>query len=466
MFSSKLYKQLPVSFQEYYVSSRALVRKILRENRLTWSILSKLNKSQWMDESEIEKFQLESLRKVLGFAETRIPFYRDQFQKMGFDSRDITKPSNIENLPFLTKEIVRENAARLILDFPTRILGISGHTGGTTGTPLNVYQNPLAIILEQAFLWRQSQWAGYNRKDKKIWLRGDMIVPARQNRPPYWRYNRADNQMIMSSYHISDKSLPAYIKTIRDFFPALIEAYPSSIFPIASFMKNNGYQPIKVGCIITTSETLFPEQRQIIEQMFSCKVFDWYGGFERVAAIGTCQQGDYHIIEDYGYTELFEQNDGLKEIVSTGFNNSFMPLIRYKTGDLVRCSGADKKKCYCGRDFRMVESIVGRMDEYIMLPDGRRVQRLHFIFKGGIAILESQIYQHRDYLVELRIVPDKGFSKKHENKIISNAKERLGSEIPIKVVCVKKIPRTKNGKLQMVISELLEGIRESGPYDL
>jgi hypothetical protein len=76
MFSSKLYKKLPVSFQEYYVSSRALVRKMLRENRLTWSILSKLNKSQWMEESEIGKFQLESLRKVLGFAETSLALSR------------------------------------------------------------------------------------------------------------------------------------------------------------------------------------------------------------------------------------------------------------------------------------------------------------------------------------------------------------------------------------------------------
>ena len=38
--------------------------------------------------------------------------------------------------------------------------------------------------------------------------------------------------------------------------------------------------------------------------------------------------------------------------------------------------------------------------------------------------------------------------------MINNDRERLGKEISIKVVCVKKNPRTKNGKLQMVISEL------------
>ena len=219
-------------------------------------------------------------------------------------------------------------------------------------------------------------------------------------------------------------------------------------------MKDNGYQPIKVGCIITSSETLYPEQKQIIEEMFCCKVFDWYGLFERVAAIGTCEQGIYHIIEDYGYTELIEQSDGFKEIVSTGFNNRFMPLIRYKTGDLVKLPRSDKNKCPCGRHFRMVESIVGRKDECIMLPDGRKIERLDFIFKGDIAILEGQIYQYRNYAVEIRIVPDKGFSSQDESKIINNARERLGSEILIKVVCVKKIPRTKNGKLQMVVSEL------------
>ena len=407
-----------------------------------------------MEESEIEKFQLERLRKVLGFAETRIPFYRDQFQKMGFDSRDIKKPSDIENLPFLTKEIVRENAARLIPDTSMRILGISGHTGGTTGTPLNVYQNPIAIIREQAFLWRQKQWAGYNRKDRKIWLRGDMIVPAQQNNPPYWRYNRADNQMMMSSYHISGRTLPDYVEAIQTFSPVMIEAYPSSIFLIANLMKNNGYHPIKVGGIITSSETLFLEQKQIIEQMFSCKVFDWYGLFERVAAIGTCEQGNYHIIEDYGYTELIEQNNGLKEIVSTGFNNRFMPLIRYKTGDLVKLSGTGKDKCYCGRHFRLVESVVGRMDDSIMLPDGRIIPQFDFVFYGDIAILEGQIYQYADYTIEIRVVPDKKFSSKDEDKLINKARDRVGRDISIKVVCIKKIPRTRNGKLQVVISEL------------
>ena len=84
--------------------------------------------------------------------------------------------------------------------------------------------------------------------------------------------------------------------------------------------------------ILTSSETLVPEQKMVIEQAFMCKVFDYYGMAERAAAIHTCEHGSYHIVPEYSIVEFVRNGtleDGYYEIVGTSLNNNAMPLIRY-----------------------------------------------------------------------------------------------------------------------------------------
>lgn len=81
-------------------------------------------------------------------------------------------------------------------------------TSGTTGTPLTTFQDRRVIAAENAFLWRQLQWAGFSKGQRCVWLRGDMIIPYEQITPPFWRTNRAENMLMISSYHLSEKNAP------------------------------------------------------------------------------------------------------------------------------------------------------------------------------------------------------------------------------------------------------------------
>src|SRR5690606_29509617 len=107
-------------------------------------------------------------------------------------------------------------------------------------------------------------------------------------------------------------------------------------------------------------ETLEPDKRVEIETVFGVRVFDWYGQAERVAAIGTCEEGNYHALTDYGLFELLPVEDGFFEIVGSGYNNKVMPLHHYRTGDRVKYSGKD---CKCGRIFPVIDQIIGRKDK-------------------------------------------------------------------------------------------------------
>ena len=184
-------------------------------------------------------------------------------------------------------------------------------------------------------------------------------------------------------------------------------------------------------------------------------MFDWYGLFERVIFIGTCEFGSYHIFPDYGVTEFrpVYETDGKTyyELVGTGFINSVMPLIRYSTGDVVTLK---EGPCECGRAFPRIGSIVGRLDDMVITPEGRVVGRLDHIFKDLEHIRLAQIIQEHVDEITILVVPEPGYSPFDEKKVIGSAIERLGKKMNIKIRLVSDIPRLPNAKFKAVVSKI------------
>jgi len=282
-----------------------------------------------------------------------------------------------------------------------------------------------------------------------------MIVPATQEKPPYWRVNRAENMLMLSSYHLSESAAPAYLDALARFDPVVIQAYPSSIGFLATWMLDAGvhYCGRSLSGIVTSSETLSDAPRREIESAFGCRVFDWYGHFERVAAIGTCEHGRHHLLSDYSYVEMLPADDGLFELVGTGFHNLSMPLIRYRCGDFVRPAPATER-CACGRSFPLIEEVIGRVDDSIKLADGRSVGRLDHLFKGVEGILEAQIRQDRVDAITMLEVPSATFNDRTRETLENNTRYRLGEGIALEIRLVDAIPRTRNGKFKGVVCDI------------
>lgn len=205
-----------------------------------------------------------------------------------------------------------------------------------------------------------------------------------------------------------------------------------------------------------------PLQREVIEEAMGCRVFDWYGQGERVVFIGTCEHGSHHVFDDYGVTEFIPIGDSRYELVGTGFTNYGMPLIRYKTGDLVELGNQDR--CPCGRAFTVVASIEGRKEDMIKLRSGRLVGRMDLIFKGLEGIREAQIIQQTFDDIVVRIVVDRSFAEGTLRKITDNARVRLGDGVRVRVEIVDSIPRGTNGKFKAVVSLLNREDSRAGQF--
>lgn len=452
MYNS-FYNQAPLPIQELLLSLRASARMYLREDTTFRKIDQEIDEQFYWDRHIIDDWKLQKLGELLKRVEAHVPHYR--VARAEWDVRNVE--ARLAQYPLLKKSVIAQAPGNFVAEDTRVLMKFSGSTSGTTGTPLKLTQSMTAIRRENAFLWRQMRWAGFQRGQRRVWLRGDLIVPAANRGGIYWRRNRAENMLMMSSYHLSDSTARAYLDALREFDPVLIQAFPSSIGYLASWMWERGITlnvPSLKG-IVTSSETLTSEQRERIEVTFGVRVFDWYGSFERVAAIGTCSAGHYHVMEDYGYTEFLPAQDGLHEVVATGFNNDLMPLVRYSSGDLVELS-EETGRCECGSCFQRVNRILGRMDDIVKTPDGRAIGRLTSIYKGLTGILEAQIVQEKREALEIRVVPAAGIvdTAGITSTIIKNLRARVGPDMDISVHFVDSIPRTKNGKLRAVVCKI------------
>ena len=137
-------------------------------------------------------------------------------------------------------------------------------------------------------------------------------------------------------------------------------------------------------------------------------------------------------------------------MVCTGLNNLAMPLIRYRTGDRVRLrEGA----CDCGRPFPLVEEIEGRVEDYVVTPEGYLIGRLDHLFKGVLGVREAQVVQRERSALILRVVREGAYSERSEGHIREEARKRVGPLMRVVFEYPERIERGAGGKFRFVVSE-------------
>lgn len=447
-----LYFGSPVWLQNTLLSLYGLRlqrRRYGGEHRAT---LAALRDSQWFTADRLEADQLLQLNTLLLHAGRTTPRYRE----LGLGGAKFTTVKQLREIPTLSKDDLRANPANSLSDVARGRKLVEIHTGGTTGTPLTVLCDQRALQRNYAFFARLREWAGITRHARVATFAGRTLVSPKQSSPPFWRHNRPANTVLYSSYHLSPSTLPAYVEHLAEWKPELIDSYPSSIEPIARYLVSNGIDRIRPKAIITSSETLAPTVRAVISEAFGAPVFDHYGSAEMGAFISQCERGSYHANSEFGIVEILRDGQPAEpgqsgEIVATGFVNRIMPLIRYRTGDMAMISD---KTCTCGRSFPVIEELMGRIDDVIITPEGRRIGRLDPIFKAVDGFYEARIVQDKSDHVRVEYVAGEELVEDQRRIFTRELSNRLGPSMRIDVVRVDRIPRTRGGKLRMVVNEL------------
>lgn len=407
-----------------------------------------LEKTARLQPHELENYQNQRLQAVIRHSYLHIPYYQDLFNQLKLKPEDIQTKRDLQKLPFLTKKLVTDNFDKLVHRKKMNMLCKVASTSGTTGSPAKFVRNFDSINFEHAAVWRQWKQAGDSGK-RRITLRGEVVVPMSQSRPPFWRYNPSNQELLMCGFHLNEKTSGAYLRKILEFKPHILSSYPSNAYALAHFFKKHRLD-YQFDAIFTSSEELSSKMKAFIEDVFQTRVYDWYGQSERVAAICHCPEGRYHIQEDYSLVELIEAEQHF-EVVGTHLFNDIMPLIRYKTGDYIKPS---LKPCRCGSHFRCVDTISGRSCTYILTPEGYKISAANHIFHGVSNIVEAQLYQDQPGVLIIKLVPDTGFCQEDRDQLMKNAIENTSPQLKILLEEVSHIPRTANGKFQSIVNKL------------
>lgn len=410
--------------------------------------------SQWWPTETLESQGFEKLKRTIKFAYNHIPYYRKSFDQAEIYPKAIQSPEDLTLLPILTKDDLRNHFDELSASKSYLDGARLERTSGSTGTPVKFYISKHVDEIEYAFLWRQWNWAGFNYGDRAMVVRGLKIMGSANNDPPYSvdRVNGRRN-LYISSYHLSESNLHFYFNLIKRFRPNIIRAYPSTLDIITRFAQAVDYETPHIHSIITSSETLLDSVRQRAESFWRCKVYDWYGQRERVAAAGQCEYGIYHLCDDYSFIEFIEIESGLVEIVGSSFNNIAMPLLRYRTGDLVRKLDL---VCPCGRGLRVMGPIEGRNAQTLLTMDRRWLFpfSLNDIFEPCSNLRMAKVIQREYGCIEVEIVPTERFCDYDRFQLDKSLKSLLGVDIQIRFRIVADIEPGTTGKRPIVVSYL------------
>ena len=393
----------------------------------------------------------------INFAKENSIFYKKLYKNINLE--DIKSTNEINLLPIVTKEQLRAS----IKDVYTisKKKGIVSKTGGTTGKSLEVLFTKKDVQIDYAQLDTFRSLYGYKLGKKTAWFSGKTLLnetDIKKNR--FWKYDFINKVRYYSTFHIQEAYLKYYLNDLIKYKPLYMVGFPSTMVEIAKFgIKNNIPFPKNViNTIFPTAESLTKDIRGVLSNYFNARIADQYASSEGAPLIFECIKGNLHMDIRSGVFEVLDENNkptNEGRLVVTSFTTHGTPLIRYDIGDSLKLSKLTH--CDCGSNLPMVESIHGRINDFVFSPETGKINlgNVSNTLKDVYGIKKFQVIQNTKNKLDIKIIIDDTiFTKKDEEKFIKNWQERVGSKMKLNLNYVTHIDSEKSGKFRLIKNNL------------
>jgi phenylacetate-CoA ligase len=413
-----------------------------------------VQEAQWWPATRAREYQLAQLRRICTIAYEKTPYYRRTFSAAGFDPRDLNAVEDLRRLPTISRETLRDHLHEMcaVPPWSPRVDYVT--TAGTSGAPLRFYIGAHRSQVEYAYLVASWQRADFRVGTPLAVFRGRVV--AENGSGGRHEYDPLLRQHFYSNFHMTDANMRRYVEHVSQIGPCFLHAYPSSAAALARFLRRSGHiAPNNIRGIIAESENVYPEQRQMVEQVFGCRYFSSYGHTEKVVAAAECEKTtNYHVWPTYGFFELLDvegrpvARPGERgEIVGTGFINGVVPFIRYRTGDYATYIG---DRCNdCGREQPIIADIRGHnIQESLVARDGSLIgwSAVNVHDDTFDNVRQFQFYQEVPGRASLRIVAAPGFAVNERSRIRRSLGKKLDGRLELSIELVDSIALSGRGK--------------------
>jgi phenylacetate-CoA ligase len=424
----------------------------------TLSVRRSLEETQWWTPERLRVLQLERLNAFVRVVHERVPYYRDLMRDRGFGPEDIRTLEDLRRFPMLTKDAIRAAMDALKADGATGLARFN--TGGSSGEPLVFFIGRERVSHDVAAKWRATRWWDVDIGDREIVVWGSPIELSAQDRVRELR-DRVLRTRLIPAFEMSEANLDRFVAAIRDFRPRMLFGYPSSLSLIAGHARKRGQTMDDLGVKVAfvTSERLYDEQRETIEDVFACPVANGYGGRDAGFIAHACPRGRMHITAEDIIVEVVDR-DGRTlapgvagEIVITHLATSEFPFIRYRTGDVGVLAD---EPCPCGRGLPVITEIQGRTTDFIVASDGTLMHGLALIYvlRSISGVKEFKVIQESMKHTRVLLVLSDTFESGRLAGIEQEIKSRLGQNVRVDLEPVSEIHAERSGKFRYVVSKV------------
>ena len=432
----------------------------LVKRRDTVDYLAFLESTQWLSEEKIAEYQAAQLRNLLVHAGEHVPYYRELFRKLGFDPRGVTSRKDVEELPLLTRDIVRERYADL-LD-PTSVgKNLKKGTSGSTGTPLKFEYSQESECWRQATRIRGYTWGGYQPGCPVFYYWAVVAAPAPGPKGLKIKLDRAmKRETFFDSMKQDEPARRQALDILRRTKPKVIVCYTQSCAQFARWILDNGLRDWDDIPVLCGAEAVLPADRAVLTKAFGPDVFETYGSRETMLMASECEAHDgMHLSEENLLLEVVEGGRAVApgvvgDVVVTDLHNYAMPFIRYANGDVAAMS--DAKPCSCGRGLRKLAHVDGRRADTLIDKEGNQVPGIvfHVLFSDARkeVIKQFQAVQKVTGEVILRVVRGQDWSQPEFDAIVRRFAGYLRG-LPFSVDLVDSIAPSSTGKMKTIIVE-------------
>jgi phenylacetate-CoA ligase len=399
------------------------------------------------------------LAATLEHAVTTVPHYRGTATAAEIAADPFAA---LARFPLLDRDTVRAGWERMLSEEGDRGKWVENTSGGSTGEPVPLLQDPEHLALTVAAREVYSTWAGGGLGDPELYIWGsekdlEASGEALRNRVG----NRLLRRTLLNAFLLTDEAIEAILERLRSGPPHLVLAYAQAAYEVARFAPRRGIEVPPQRGMIATAGTLYPFMREQLEETFGCTVLNRYGSRETGDMAGECEhRTGLHVLPWTCHVEVLDA-DGRPaapgeegDVAVTGFTNRAMPLVRYLIGDRARLP-EHEVECPCGRRTQMLAEVTGRSVDMFLGPDGQMVDGEYFThlmyFRPWLR--QFQVVQRAPDDVLFRLAAEAEVPASDREEIVAKTRAVLGEGCAVSFEQVETIEPSASGKLRYTLRD-------------
>lgn len=385
---------------------------------------------------DLDRYVLNELKSIVKFSKQRIPWYTNSFDSLSDLDVAESLTDILQELPIISRLQVQENFDGLYFKSPEHDPNDYQiqSTSGSTGKPVSVMKFAPLYSAEYDAL-TLTEWQ-LNHRDTSKTLSTFRIIETEADEVPIGPpLSYIGSTRLHTSRSILKRTIPELLSELHRLRPNYLFVNGIVARQLAVAQLESDFEPIKVEQLLTVSDRIDPQLRDLIRDVFGARIIDRYSSEEFGYIALQCPVHDHlHICSPSLVVEIVDENGNACEIgvpgrvLVTSLHNFAMPLIRYDIGDIAEFG----EPCDTGLNWPVINQVNGRIRDSITLPDGQF--RLVTFFESKmlgmrklrdfqIVLFENAIVFLYHALVEL--------DKREQNEIEAELKDAFKLELPV-----------------------------------